>query len=265
MSRIGRKPITVPAGVTVTLGDANVVTVKGPLGTLTQQFNANMQLSLDAGVLTVARPDDEAANRAAHGLTRTLLENMIVGVSTGYSKTLQIVGVGYRCALQGKNLLLNLGYSHPITVDAPEGITFEVPDTNTIIVKGYDKQVVVRSPLSFVPSVSPSPTMVRVLSTLLRSYAVRQVRPAVRVNNERSVIERWFLEKIVTRLVSRDTRESEHTSPAPLLAPAWLCTVRTLTSVLRSLMMRLARRWSALPPTVRALKAMAATKRLLAR
>ena len=142
MSRIGRKPITVPAGVTVTLGDANVVTVKGPLGTLTQQFNANMQLSLDAGVLTVARPDDEPANRAAHGLTRTLLENMIVGVSTGYSKTLQIVGVGYRCALQGKNLLLNLGYSHPITIDAPVGITFEVPDTNTIIVKGYDKQVV---------------------------------------------------------------------------------------------------------------------------
>ena len=142
MSRIGRKPITVPAGVTVTLGDANVVTVKGPLGTLTQQFNANMQLSLDANVLTVARPDDEPANRAAHGLTRTLLENMIVGVSTGYSKTLQIVGVGYRCALQGKNLLLNLGYSHPITIDAPVGITFEVPDTNTIIVKGYDKQVV---------------------------------------------------------------------------------------------------------------------------
>ena len=142
MSRIGRKPSTVPAGVTVTLGDANVVTVKGPLGTLTQQFNANMQLSLDANVLTVARPDDEAENRAAHGLTRTLLENMIVGVSTGYSKTLQIVGVGYRVALQGKNLLLNLGYSHPITVEAPVGITFEVPDTNTIIVKGYDKQVV---------------------------------------------------------------------------------------------------------------------------
>ena len=142
MSRIGRKPITVPAGVTVTLGDANVVTVKGPLGTLTQQFNANMTLTLDAGVLTVARPDDEAENRAAHGLTRTLLENMIVGVSTGYSKTLQIVGVGYRVALQGKNLLLNLGYSHPITVEAPVGITFEVPDTNTIIVKGFDKQVV---------------------------------------------------------------------------------------------------------------------------
>ena len=142
MSRIGRAPITVPAGVTVTIGDANVVTVKGPLGTLTQQFNANMQLSLDAGDLTVARPDDEAANRSLHGLTRTLLNNMVVGVSSGYSKTLQIVGVGYRVALQGKKLVMNLGHSHPIEVEAPEGITFEVPDSNTIIVKGYDKQVV---------------------------------------------------------------------------------------------------------------------------
>ena len=142
MSRIGRAPITVPAGVTVTIDDANVVTVKGPLGTLTQQFNANMQLSQDAGVLTVARPDDEAENRSLHGLTRTLLNNMVVGVSSGYSKTLQIVGVGYRVALQGKKLVMNLGHSHPIEVEAPEGITFEVPDSNTIIVKGYDKQVV---------------------------------------------------------------------------------------------------------------------------
>ena len=142
MSRIGRAPIAVPAGVTVTLGNDNVVTVKGPLGTLTQQFNPNMQLSLDAGVLTVARPDDEPENRSLHGLTRSLLANMVIGVSSGYKKTLQIVGVGYRVALQGKSLLLNLGYSHPITIDAPEGVTFEVPDTNTIIVKGYDKQVV---------------------------------------------------------------------------------------------------------------------------
>jgi large subunit ribosomal protein L6 len=116
--------------------------VKGALGTLTQQFNANMTIALDGAVLTVARPDDEPENRAMHGLTRALLADMVTGVSTGYSKTLQIVGVGYRVALQGKNLLLNLGYSHPITVEAPEGITFEVPDTNTIIVKGYDKQVV---------------------------------------------------------------------------------------------------------------------------
>ena len=142
MSRIGRKPITVPAGVTVTLGDANVVTVKGPLGTLTQQFNANMTLTLDAGVLTVTRPDDEPENRSLHGLTRTLLNNMVVGVSTGYVKTLQIVGVGYRVALQGKALNLTLGYSHPVIMDAPEGITFETPDANTIIIKGIDKQLV---------------------------------------------------------------------------------------------------------------------------
>ena len=142
MSRIGRSPITVPAGVTVTVADNNVVTVKGPLGTLTQQFNANMTLTQEGDALTVTRPNDEIENRSIHGLTRTLLSNMIVGVSAGYSKTLQIVGVGYKVALQGQNLLLNLGYSHPITVDAPEGIKFEVPDANTIIVKGTDKQIV---------------------------------------------------------------------------------------------------------------------------
>lgn len=142
MSRIGRMPITVPAGVTVTLDDGNVVTVKGPLGTLTQKFNANMKLSQDNGVLTIERPDDEAENRSIHGLTRALLNDMIVGVSTGYAKTLQIVGVGYKCALQGKTLVLNLGHSHPINIETPEGIKFEVPDPNTIIVKGSDKQAV---------------------------------------------------------------------------------------------------------------------------
>ncbi len=142
MSRIGRMPITVPAGVTVTIGEANVVTVKGPLGTLTQQFHANMTIALDGAVLTVSRPDDEPENRAIHGLTRALLADMVTGVSTGYAKTLQVVGVGYRVALQGKNLVLNLGHSHAINVEAPEGIKFEVPDPNTIIVKGYDKQAV---------------------------------------------------------------------------------------------------------------------------
>ena len=142
MSRIGRMPITVPAGVTVTLGDENVVTVKGPLGTLTQQFAATMTIAQEGNVLLVTRSDDEAENRSLHGLTRTLLNNMVVGVSSGYAKTLQIVGVGYRVALQGKKLVLNLGHSHPIEVEAPAGITFEVPDSNTIIVKGFDKQVV---------------------------------------------------------------------------------------------------------------------------
>ena len=142
MSRIGREPITVPAGVTVTVAEGNVVTVSGKLGTLTETFSTRMTIKQEGNELLVTRPTDEKEDRSLHGLTRTLLENMVVGVSSGYSKTLQIVGVGYRCALQGKNLLLNLGFSHPITVDAPEGVTFEVPDSNTIIVKGYDKQVV---------------------------------------------------------------------------------------------------------------------------
>ena len=142
MSRIGRMPITVPAGVTVTIGDANVVTVKGPQGTLTQTFNANMKIEQNGAEITVSRPNDDPEMRSLHGLTRALLADMVTGVSTGYSKTLQIVGVGYRVALQGKALVLNLGHSHPINVEAPAGITFEVPDSNTIIVKGYDKQVV---------------------------------------------------------------------------------------------------------------------------
>ncbi len=142
MSRIGRMPITVPAGVTVTIGDANVVTVKGPQGTLTQTFNANMKIEQNGAEITVSRPNDDPEMRSLHGLTRALLADMVTGVNTGYSKTLQIVGVGYRVALQGKNLVLNLGHSHPVNVEAPEGIKFEVPDTNTIIVKGYDKQAV---------------------------------------------------------------------------------------------------------------------------
>ena len=142
MSRIGRKPIDVPAGVKVTLGEGNKLTVEGKLGTLEQTFNTRMTIKIDGNTIIVERPTDEAEDRAVHGLTRKLINNMVVGVSAGYSKTLEIVGVGYRAQKQGKTLTLNLGYSHPITVEAPVGITFEVPDANTIIVKGYDKQVV---------------------------------------------------------------------------------------------------------------------------
>ncbi len=141
MSRIGRMPITVPAGVTVTLGDENKLTVKGPLGTLEQSFNPRMTITVEAGTVTVTRPTDEAEDRAAHGLTRTLINNMVVGVSAGYSKTLEIVGVGYRAAKQGKTLTLNLGHSHPITFDDGD-VTFEVPNANTIIVKGINKEAV---------------------------------------------------------------------------------------------------------------------------
>ena len=143
MSRIGRNPINVPAGVEVSVDTANcVVTVKGPKGTLTYNYNNRMPVALDANVITVTRPSDENEDRALHGLTRTLINNMVIGVTEGYSKKLEVNGVGYRVAMQGKSLNLTLGYSHPVIVDAPEGISFETPDANTIIVKGIDKQVV---------------------------------------------------------------------------------------------------------------------------
>ena len=142
MSRIGRMPVAIPANVTVTVADGNVVTVKGPLGTLTQQFNSRMSIKQEGTELIVTRPTDEKEDRSVHGLTRALLNNMVVGVSTGYSKTLEIVGVGYRVAKQGNKLVLNLGHSHAINVDEANGVTFEVPNQNTIIVKGIDKQLV---------------------------------------------------------------------------------------------------------------------------
>lgn len=141
MSRIGNKPITVPAGVEVTL-DGNTLTVKGPKGTLTKELHKNMEVSIDANVITVKRPDDEALNRSLHGLTRTLINNMIEGVTNQFSRVLEVNGVGYRAQLKGKKLVMSLGYSHPVEMDAPEGITFEVPNPNQIIVKGIDKEVV---------------------------------------------------------------------------------------------------------------------------
>ena len=142
MSRIGRMPITVPAGVEVTVADGNVVTVKGPKGTLTHTFHPDMQIKLDGAVLTVARPTEDHLHKSLHGLTRTLLHNMVVGVSTGFSKELEVNGVGYRAAKEGKQLVMNLGYSHQVKVDEIDGITIEVPAPNKIIIHGIDKQVV---------------------------------------------------------------------------------------------------------------------------
>jgi len=142
MSRIGRKPITVPAGVDVKIDDGNLVTVKGPLGTLTQQFNGEMKLNKDGDTITIERPSEEKEHRALHGLTRALLNNMVVGVKDGFQKTLEINGVGYRAVKAGKTLTLSLGYSHPIVFEEENGVTFETPNQNTIIVKGIDKQAV---------------------------------------------------------------------------------------------------------------------------
>ena len=143
MSRIGRAPINVPAGVNVEINATDcVISVKGSKGTLSYNYNSRMTVACENNVITVARPSDEKEDRALHGLTRTLINNMVVGVTEGYSKKLEVNGVGYRVAMQGKSLNLTLGYSHPVIVDAPEGISFETPDANTIIVKGIDKQVV---------------------------------------------------------------------------------------------------------------------------
>ena len=142
MSRIGRLPITVPGAVTVTVDENNFVTVKGPKGQLSQQVNKDIQLSQDNGVITVSRPSDSKPHRSMHGLYRTLVNNMVVGVTTGFSKTLLMEGVGYRAASTGKQLTLNVGYSHPVVFDAPENVTFETPAPTRIVVHGIDKQVV---------------------------------------------------------------------------------------------------------------------------
>lgn len=142
MSRIGRLPITVPAGVTVTVSDANLVSVKGPKGSMSQQVNKDITVSQDNGVITMSRPSDSKPHRAMHGLYRTLVNNMVVGVTTGFQKVLVMEGVGYRAQATGKQLTLNVGYSHPVVFDAPKDVSFETPAPTRIIVKGIDKQVV---------------------------------------------------------------------------------------------------------------------------
>ena len=142
MSRIGRAPIAVPAGVNVTIADGNVVTVKGPLGEISQKFAAALTIAQEGNTLTVTRPNDEKENRALHGLTRTLLANMVEGVTNGFKKELDVQGVGYRVAKQGKQLVMNLGYSHQVIMPEVEGISIEVPNPNSIIISGPDKQKV---------------------------------------------------------------------------------------------------------------------------
>lgn len=141
MSRIGRKPIPVPDGVTITI-EPELVTVKGPKGELSERINRDITVAQDDGTLTVSRPTDRGEHRALHGLTRSLVANMVEGVTNGYQKSLDIQGVGYRAALKGKNLELALGYSHPVPIEAPDGIEFEVPQPTKVIIRGISKQQV---------------------------------------------------------------------------------------------------------------------------
>ena len=141
MSRIGLKPITIPAGVDVNV-NGTTVTVKGPNGTLSMDAHPNMTVSIEGSEIIVSRPNDEKENRSLHGLTRTLIHNMIVGVTEGFKKNLEVNGVGYRVQMQGNNLVMNLGFSHQVTMEAPEGIKVECPSANAIVISGADKQMV---------------------------------------------------------------------------------------------------------------------------
>lgn len=142
MSRVGRLPIAIPAGVTVTVSENNTVTVKGPKGELVQAMNADMTIAVENNEVVVTRPSDVKEHRALHGLTRALINNMVTGVEKGYAKTLILNGVGYRAQKQGNKLVMNLGYSHPVEIEAIEGVEFEIPEATKIIVKGIDKQKV---------------------------------------------------------------------------------------------------------------------------
>lgn len=141
MSRIGRQPIAVPAGVDVKI-DGSTVTVKGPKGTLTKTVHSNMNIAMENGEIKVTRPDESNLNKSLHGLTRTLINNMVIGVTEGYSKELEVNGVGYRAAKQGKDLVLNIGYSHQVIIPEADGISIEVPSPNKIVISGPDKQMV---------------------------------------------------------------------------------------------------------------------------
>ena len=142
MSRIGKQPITIPAGVTVEVSADNTVTVKGPKGTLSEKVNKDIAVNKEGNVIHVTRPTDDKAHRSLHGLYRTLIHNMVVGVTEGYTKSLELVGTGYRAQMQGKALNITIGFSHPVIVDAPENISFETPTQTKIVVKGIDKQQV---------------------------------------------------------------------------------------------------------------------------
>ena len=142
MSRIGRAPITVPAGVEIKIDEGNHITVKGPKGTLERTLVPSIKVEVGAGVIHVTRPDDSKQNRSLHGLTRTLVNNMVEGVTNGFAKTLEVNGVGYRAAKEGKKLVLNIGYSHQVDIEEIDGITIDVPNPNTVVINGIDKQKV---------------------------------------------------------------------------------------------------------------------------
>ena len=207
MSRIGIKPISVPAGVEVTVADGNVVTVKGPKGSLTKEFHKDMIIKCADGVITVERPSEDKLHKSLHGLTRTLVHNMVEGVTEGFAKKLEIVGVGYRAQKQGKDLVLNLGFSHQVIVPETDTIKIDVPDANHIVISGCDKQ-----------EVGQFACEIRVTkASMLSVRKVRLVR-AARSNKRRELL--WLKSLTRLRQEQKDIRESATRSTEQLIVLA---------------------------------------------
>ena len=176
MSRVGRLPIAIPAGVTVTVTEDNVVTVKGPKGQLVKAMDKDMNIAVEDNQVVVTRPSDVKEHRALHGLTRALINNMIIGVEKGYQKTLELIGVGYRAQLQGKKLVMNLGYSHPVEIEPAEGITFETPAATKVVVSGIDKQLVGAAAADIRKWRKPEPYKGKELNSKAKLSDVKKVR-----------------------------------------------------------------------------------------
>ena len=198
MSRIGKLPITVPAGVEVKVDENNTVTVKGPKGTLTQEVNPAITLKQEGNILTLERPSDAKPHKAMHGLYRSLVHNMVVGVTDGFSKTLELVGTGYRAQAEGgKKLTINIGFSHPVILDAPENIQFETPNQTTIVARASTSSRLAILPPISAPSVSRNPIWARASSTLTSISAARKARPVSnRKGNERKCLRREIVIRI---------------------------------------------------------------------
>ena len=235
MSRIGKKPVAIPAGVEVNI-DGSVVTVKGPKGTLTKEFNHLMKISKQGDEVIVERPDEENLSKSLHGLTRTLIHNMVEGVTNGFSKELKINGVGYRCQKSGKNVTLTLGYSHPVIVSDSDDITLDVPDPNTIIVKGIDKQKVGQIASEIRGKRPPEPYKGKGIKYAKLSAArkVKQVRVRSNSHNERTE-NKWLKLSTRTRAESAVTSVFVLRSPVPQSARVLTFSVLLSTFTLRSL------------------------------
>ena len=206
MSRIGRAPIAIPAGVEVVV-DGSTVTVKGAKGTLTRTMNSNITITKDGDTITVTRPNDQKENRSLHGLTRTLIANMIEGVANGYKKELEINGIGYRAEVKGKDLVMKIGFSHDVIMTAPEGVTVECPSANKVIVVVPTSRSLVSLRQKFVKRDLPNLIRARALSMLTNTSAVKKVKP-VRVNKiGKGVIFQWLVNKTAIKQEREDRRE----------------------------------------------------------